>query len=87
MDIDKAKEAVERRKRSDRRQKLFEIIRLILDGKIDSSKTPLAGIFNQQGPRQTYISPQRRGGYNSGYMTMDELPLDGLYEVGNPAER
>ncbi len=74
--IDAAKDVVERRKRSERRQKLFDIIRLILDGKIDSSKTPLAGIFNQQGPRQTYVSPQRRGGHNSGYMQMDELPID-----------
>lgn len=71
--INTAEEVVERRKRSARRQKLFEILRLILDGKIDSSETPLAGIFNQKGPRQTYISPQRRGGHNSGYMQMDEL--------------
>jgi len=71
--IDTAEEVVERRKRSERRQKLFEIIQLILDGKIDSSETPLAGIFNQQGPRQTYISPQRRGGNNSGYMEMQEF--------------
>lgn len=76
--IDTAIEEVERRKRSERRQKLFEIIRLILDGKIDSSETPLAGIFNQQGPRQTYVSPQRRGGWNSGYMEMQE------FLVGNP---
>jgi len=76
--VDTAMEEVERRKRSERRQKLFEIIRLILDGKIDSSETPLAGIFNQQGPRQTYVSPQRRGGWNSGYMEMQE------FLVGNP---
>jgi hypothetical protein len=76
--VDTAIEEVERRKRSERRQKLFEIIRLILDGKIDSSETPLAGIFNQQGPRQTYVSPQRRGGWNSGYMEMQE------FLVGNP---
>ena len=71
--IEKAEEAVERRNRSERRQRLFEIIQMILDGKIDSSKTPLAPIFNQQGPRQTYISPQRRGGNNSGYMEMQEF--------------
>lgn len=71
--IDKAKEAVERRNRSERRQRLFEIIQMILDGKIDSSKTPLAPIFNQEGPRQVYVSPQRRGGNNSGYMEMQEF--------------
>jgi hypothetical protein len=76
--FDKAKEMVERRKRSERRQKLLDIISLILDGKIDSSKTPLAGIFNQQGPRQTYVSPQRRGGHNSGYIQMDELPAESI---------
>lgn len=76
--IDRAMEKVERRKRSERRQKLFEIIQLILDGKINSSETPLAGIFNQQGPRQTYVSPQNRGGHNSGYMEMNEML------VGNP---
>jgi hypothetical protein len=71
--IEKAEDVVERRNRSERRQKLFEIIQMILDGKIDSSKTPLAPIFNQQGPRQTYISPQRRGGNNYGYMEMQEF--------------
>lgn len=76
--IDKAKEAIERRNRSERRQRLFEIIQMILDGKIDSSKTPLASIFNQEGPRQVYVSPQRRGGDNYGYMEMEE------FLVGNP---
>jgi hypothetical protein len=76
--IEAAEDVVERRNRSERRQKLFEIIQMILDGKIDSSETPLAPIFNQQGPRQTYVSPQRRGGNNSGYMQMDE------FLVGNP---
>jgi len=76
--FDKAKEAVERRNRSERRQKLFEIINLILEGKIDSSETPLAPIFNQEGPRQVYVSPQRRGGDNYGYMEMEE------FLVGNP---
>jgi hypothetical protein len=71
--IDLAKKVVDRRNRSERRQKLFEIIRMILDGKIDSSETPLAGIFNQSGPRQTYVSPQNRGGHNSGYVQVDEL--------------
>lgn len=76
--IDEAMDEVERRERSERRQKLFEIVRLILDGKIDSSKVPVAEIFNQNGPRQTYVSPQRRGGHNSGYMEMQE------FLVGNP---
>lgn len=71
--IDMAMKEVDRRKNTERRQKLFEIIQLILDGKIDSSETPLAGIFNQEGPRQTYVSPQRRGDNNSGYMQMDEF--------------
>jgi len=71
--LEEAKEAVERRRRSDRRQKLFHIMELILDGKIDSSKTPLARIFNQLGPRQQYVSPKDRGSHNSGYMEMDEM--------------
>lgn len=78
--IDDAEKAVERRKRSERRQKLFDIIQLILSGKIDSSETPLAGIFNQQGPRQTYVSPQNRGGYNYGYMQDSELPIGNVNE-------
>ena len=73
--INTAEEIVNRRERSARRQKLFEIIRLILDGKIDSSETSLAGIFNQKGPRQTYVSPQNRGGNNYGYMQMDETTI------------
>lgn len=71
--IEKAKEVMERRKRSARRQKLFHILELILDGKIDSSKTPLARIFNQMGPRQQYVSPRDRGMHNSGYMEVDEM--------------
>jgi hypothetical protein len=76
--IDRAKELMERNKRSKRRTKLLELIQFILDGKIDSSETVLAPIFNQSGPRQTYVSPQARGGHNSGYMQMDE------FLVGNP---
>lgn len=71
--IGKAKEVMERRERSERRQRLFRILELILDGKIDSSKTPLARIFNQQGPRQQYVSPKDRGMHNSGYMETDEM--------------
>lgn len=71
--LEEAKEVVERRRRSDRRQKLFHIIELILDGKIDSSKIPLARIFNQQGPRQQYVSSKDRASHNSGYMEMDEM--------------
>lgn len=71
--LEEAKEAVERRRRSDRRQKLFHIMELILDGKIDSSKTPLARIFNQSGPRQKYVSPKDRASNNSGYMEMKEM--------------
>lgn len=71
--IDKAKEVMERRKRSARRQKLFRILELILEGKIDSSKTPLARIFNQQGPRQKYVSPKDRASWNYGYMGTDEM--------------
>lgn len=71
--IEEAKEAINRRRRSDRRQKLFHILELILDGKIDSSKTPLGKIFNQQGPRQSYVSPKDRSTYNYGYMETDEM--------------
>lgn len=71
--IDKAKEVMDRRKRSERRQKLFRILELILEGKIDSSKTPLARIFNQQGPRQKYVSPKDRAAHNYGYMEVDEM--------------
>lgn len=71
--LEKAKELVERRRRSDRRQKLFHILELILDGKIDSSKTPLAKIFNQMGPGQRYVSPKDRASHNYGYMETDEM--------------
>lgn len=71
--IEEAKEALQRRRRSERRQKLFHIIELILDGKIDSSKTPLADIFNQRGPRQSYVSPKDRSSHNYGYMESDEM--------------
>lgn len=71
--IEKAREFMERSKRCERRQKLLNILNLILDGKIDSSKTPLARIFNQQGPRQQYVSPKDRGMHNSGYMEIDEM--------------
>jgi hypothetical protein len=73
VSIDKAKEVMERRERSARRQKLFRILELILEGKIDSSKTPLARIFNQQGPRQQYVSPKDRATHNNGYMEVDEM--------------
>jgi hypothetical protein len=71
--LEEAKEAVERRRRSDRRQWLFHILELILDGKIDSSKTPLADIFNQRGPRQSYVSPKDRATRNYGYMEFNEM--------------
>ena len=71
--IEEAKEALQRRRRSERRQKLFHIIELILDGKIDSSKTPLADIFNQRGPRQSYVSPKDRSSHNYRYMESDEM--------------
>lgn len=71
--LEEAKETVERRRRSDRRQKLFHILELILDGKIDSSKVPLSKIFNQLGPRQQYVSPKDRASYNSGYMEAHEM--------------
>jgi hypothetical protein len=71
--LEEAKEAIERRRRSDRRQRLFHILELILDGKIDSSKTPLADIFNQRGPRQVYVSPKDRATRNYGYMELNEM--------------
>lgn len=72
-EVDKSIEIMERRRRSDRRQRLFQILELILSGKVDSSKTPLAAIFDQKGPRQSYISPKDRGSYNYGYMDLDGL--------------
>jgi hypothetical protein len=71
--VEKAKEYEERCARSERRQKLFQLLKLILDGKIDGSKTPLARIFNQDGPRQQYVSPKDRGDYNYGYMGLSDL--------------
>jgi hypothetical protein len=71
--LEEAKEAAERRRRSDRRQKLFHILELILDGKIDSSKTPLAELFNQREPRQSYVSPKNRATHNYGYMEINEM--------------
>lgn len=77
--INMADKLIERRERSARRQKLFEIIKLILDGKIDSEKTPLAGIFNQKGPRKTYVSPQNRGSNNSGYMEISDFSAGNMF--------
>ena len=71
--IGQAESVIERQKRSERRQKLFHLIQMILDGKVDSSKTPLAAIFNQMGPRQRYVSPKDRGTYNSGEMEWGEM--------------
>ena len=71
--IGQAESVVERSKRSERRKELFDLIQMILDGKIDSSKTPLAGIFNQMGPRQRYVSPKDRGTFNSGEMEWSEM--------------
>jgi len=67
MDLDIVQRNSERDERLNRRQILLQIIDLILNGKIDSSKTPLDKIFNQKGPRQEYVSPKDRGGYNYGY--------------------
>lgn len=71
--IDEAENFMERTKRSERRQKLFDIINGILSGKINSSRTPLHKIFNQKGPRKTYISPKDRATYNYGYMEESEM--------------
>jgi hypothetical protein len=74
--IGKAKEVMERRRRSERRQRLFHLLELILEGKIDSSKTPLAKIFEPnplQGTRQRYVSPKDRSTHNYGYMETDEM--------------
>jgi hypothetical protein len=81
MDLDIAQRGKERDERLNRRQILLHIIDLILNGKIDSSKTPLAKIFNQMGPRQEYVSPKDRGGYNYGYTdtynNTGEMPFTG----------
>ena len=71
--IDKAKKLMERRQEAKRRQKLFHILELIIDGKIDSSKVNIGKIYNQKGPRQTYVSPKDRASYNYGYMEVDEM--------------
>lgn len=72
-ELARAEDEVERSLRTERRQKLFHLIEMILDGKIDSSKVPLQKIFNQRGPRQRYVSPKDRGSYNYGYMELDEM--------------
>lgn len=72
-ELEKAKDEIEKRLRTERRQKLFHIIEMILDGKIDSSKTPLNKIFNPKVPRQRYVSPKDRSSYNYGYMELDEM--------------
>lgn len=73
VSIEKAKDIMERNRRSERRQKLFHILELIFSGKIDSEKVPLSRIFNQMGPRQRYISPKDRASHNYGYMELDEM--------------
>jgi len=72
-ELSEAENEMEKRLRTERRQRLFHIIEMILDGKIDSSKTPLAKIFNQNGPRQRYVSPKDRSTHNYGYMEVDEM--------------
>lgn len=52
---------------SEHRQYILELIQKILSGEIDSSKTPLDALFNQSGPRQTYVPPKDRGSYDYGY--------------------
>jgi hypothetical protein len=78
VDIGKAKQNIERNERLNRRKRLFQILRDISTGKVDSSKKLLEPIFNQNGPRQTYISPKDRGTYNSGGMQSSE------FLAGNP---
>lgn len=67
-----AEEFIERKKRSERRRKLFLILKMISNGEIDSSKYPLEQIFNQLGPRQQYVSSKDRGSFNYGYLQSDE---------------
>jgi hypothetical protein len=64
---------------SSHRQYVLELIHKILSGEIDSSKTPLDALFNQSGPRQTYVSPKNRGGYDYGYTRnyTGEIPFTG----------
>lgn len=72
-ELSEAEGEMEKRLKTERRQKLFRIIEMILDGKINSSKTPLDIIFNQKSQRQKYISPKDRGSYNYGYMESSEV--------------
>lgn len=71
--IEDAKKLIDSQIRSDRRRKLFEIINMIFNNQIDSSKKPMSDIFNQLGPRQRYVSPKERSTHNYGYMEMDEM--------------
>jgi hypothetical protein len=72
-DIDTTKKYIEKQEKTKRRQKLFQILEGILSGKMDSSKTPLARIFNQNLPRQQYVSPKDRSTFNYGYMDSSEM--------------
>ena len=72
--LSKAEEKVRRRERVKRRRELLDIIRDILEGKIDSSKQPIQPYFNNRlSPRAEYISPRDRSQYNYGYMEIDEM--------------
>ena len=71
--LEEVEEEMKRRRRSDRRQKLCHILELILDSKVDSSKSPLADIFNQRGPSQSYVSPKDRASHNYGNMELNEM--------------
>lgn len=71
-----------RKERQMRRLRLLGIIKAILSGKFDSSKTPLEEIF-QPPDRITreYISPKDRNTNNYGFMEMHEML------AGNPNEK
>jgi hypothetical protein len=72
-ELDIAKKKIERRKRLKRRKSLLSLLQDISDGTLNTRKEPLSWIFNQEGPRNQYISPQDRGTYNYGYMEEKEM--------------
>lgn len=65
-----------RRKRCRQLRKLLllNLIKQVLEGKLDTAPVSLTNLYNDQGgARPTYRSPQDRSSYDYGYMKIPEM--------------
>jgi hypothetical protein len=70
------KDKIDKRKNKDRKGKLWDLLKIIEEGKFNSYKEPLDKLFNGMPPRQQYISPVERSNQNYGYMEIGEMPVN-----------